>query len=85
MHEPQQETVQIHVNGKPVRVAAGSTVAVALTLTEQACRISVRHEERSPLCAMGICMECRVTIDGVPSRLACQTLCSPDMHVRTHG
>ena len=38
---------------------------------------------RAPLCGMGICQECRVTIDGIAQQLACQTICMPDMQVLT--
>ena len=34
---------------------------------------------------MGQCQECRVTIDGVPHRLACQAQCSSGMVVNTHA
>jgi hypothetical protein len=33
---------------------------------------------------MGICFECRVTIDGVPHRRACMEACAPEMRVETH-
>jgi succinate dehydrogenase/fumarate reductase-like Fe-S protein len=32
---------------------------------------------------MGVCGECRVTVDGRAHRLGCQTLCAPDMEIRT--
>jgi sarcosine oxidase subunit alpha len=32
---------------------------------------------------MGICLECRVTINGQPHRRSCQTLCEPGMEVQT--
>jgi succinate dehydrogenase/fumarate reductase-like Fe-S protein len=34
------------------------------------------------LCGMGICQECRVTIDGL-RRLACQTQCRDGMQVQS--
>ena len=33
------------------------------------------------LCAMGVCMACRVTIDGARHQLACQTECTEGMRV----
>lgn len=33
------------------------------------------------LCAMGVCMACRVTIDGARHQLACQTECKEGMRV----
>lgn len=77
------ETITLRVNGTETEVPSGITVAVALTLLQQACRTSVSGQPRGPLCAMGICYECRVTIDGVPDRLACQTVCAPGMEVTT--
>ena len=78
------EQIHLRVNGRPVSVAAGSTVAAAVLLAgETSFRRSVRGERRGPLCGMGICFECRVTIDGEPHGRSCQTLCRPGMEVRT--
>ena len=38
-------------------------------------RRSVTGQPRGPLCGMGICMECCVTINGRPHCRSCQTLC----------
>jgi len=46
-------------------------------------RRSVSGELRGPLCGMGICMECRVTLNGHPHERSCQTLCAPGMEVVT--
>ncbi len=65
-------------------VASGTTVAAAAFLAgESIFRRSVRGEARGPLCGMGICFECRVTIDGEPHCRSCQTLCRAGMEVRT--
>jgi aerobic-type carbon monoxide dehydrogenase small subunit (CoxS/CutS family) len=79
------DAITITVNGAPVQVPSGVTVAVALTLLNEPCRTSVTGQPRGPLCAMGICYECRVTIDRISNRLACQTLCVPGMEVSTHA
>ncbi len=66
------ETVEILANGHRARVPAGITVAAALLdLGVTAFRRSVTGEPRGPVCGMGVCYECRVTIDGVPNRRAC--------------
>ncbi|WP_181574740.1 2Fe-2S iron-sulfur cluster-binding protein, partial [Serratia quinivorans] len=44
------------------------------------CRISVTGQPRAAFCGMGICQECRVTVNGL-RRLACQTLCQPGMRI----
>ena len=78
------DTIKVFVNGKPVEVAAGATVAVAvLTGGESAFRRSVSGEARGPLCGMGICFECRVTVDGVPHCRSCQMICTGGMKVVT--
>lgn len=76
------DTVKLSVNGKPVEVPLGTTVASAiLAAGEVSFRRSVTGEPRGPLCGMGICFECRVTVDGVPHRRSCQTVCADGMKV----
>lgn len=72
------------VDGRPVQVEPGTTVAAALlNAGVTAFRQSVTGEQRAPLCGMGICFECRVTIDGVEHCRSCQTLCADGMRVKT--
>ncbi len=76
------ETVEISINGRVVRVDHGATVAAALLgagVTEF--RTSESGEPRAPLCGMGTCYECRVTIDDVEQRRACLTRVRPGMRV----
>ncbi|QNB16730.1 2Fe-2S iron-sulfur cluster-binding protein [Paraburkholderia tropica] len=79
--------VVLDVDGRSVRVAAGSSVVAAIALATSdgvvATRRSVTGALRGPLCGMGVCQECRVTIDGVAHRLACQTVCAEGMNVVT--
>lgn len=77
------EGFSITVNGQPVRVAAGASVAAAVVMAGEPCRFSVSGEPRGPLCGMGICMECRATVNGVPHQRTCQLLCAPGMDVVT--
>ncbi|TAM74319.1 (2Fe-2S)-binding protein [bacterium] len=80
------DTIALRVDGRAVDISAGSTVLAAVAIAgQQSCRRSVSGESRGPLCGMGICFECRVTIDGVQHRRACQMLCAPGMEVRTDG
>lgn len=66
------DTVEIIANGSRARVPAGTSVAAALLdLGIVEFRRAVSGAPRGPLCGMGICYECRVTIDGVPHRRAC--------------
>ena len=71
------------LNGQALRVAAGTSVAAALMLGGDGCsRTSVSGQRRAPLCGMGICQECGVSING-QRRLACQTRCLDGMQVET--
>ncbi len=82
MTDPQQ-LIPLSVNGIDIRVAPGTTVAAAVLIAGSATRRSVSGELRSPLCGMGICFECRVTIDGMPHQRSCQILCTPGICVTT--
>ncbi len=78
------ETVTVKVNGNPITVPRGSTVAAAILLAGiTAFRNSVKGEARGPLCGMGICFECCVTINGRAHSRSCQTLCDTGMEIRT--
>ena len=77
------ETVTLTVNRKPITVSDTTTVAVAVVIAGAPCRTSVTGEPRGPLCAMGICFECRVLIDGALHQRSCQILCQQGMDVRT--
>jgi predicted molibdopterin-dependent oxidoreductase YjgC len=77
------DSVEIQLDGRSLRVKVGTTVAAALAQRGAGCsRLSVSGELRAPFCGMGICHECRLTIDG-RRRLACQTLCSEGLCVET--
>jgi predicted molibdopterin-dependent oxidoreductase YjgC len=80
------ETVTVVVNGVVVMMPAGSMVSAAILKSGvTAFRRSVTGEPRGPLCGMGICFECRVTIDGEAHCRSCQTVCRDGMDVRTDG
>jgi D-hydroxyproline dehydrogenase subunit gamma len=79
------EEIRLRVNGKYVSVTVGTVVAAAVVQAGQMrFRRSVAGEARGPLCGMGICMECRVTINGHAHVRSCQLLCEQDMEVRTN-
>ena len=46
-------------------------------------RRSVTGQPRGPLCGMGICFECRVTVGGRQHVRSCQTACASGMEVQT--
>ena len=82
MPEPVR-SLALKVNGIPVTVASGTTVAAAIMLAGAPARKSVTGEPRGPLCGMGVCFECRATIGGMPHQRSCQVLCTDGMEVRT--
>ncbi len=77
-------TLSIIIDGRLLEVSEGITVAAAmLNAGEDAFRDSVSGAPRGPVCGMGICFECRVTIDGARGRRACLERVSPGMRVTT--
>jgi hypothetical protein len=80
------DQVKLAVNGMVVAVPAGAMVSTAVAMAGvSGYRRSVSGEPRGPLCGMGICFECRVTIDGRAHCRSCQVVCEPGMEVRTDG
>ncbi len=77
-------TVTVHIDGQAVAVPAGASVVAALVIANSMCtRRSVTGELRFAVCGMGQCQECRVTIDGLAHRLACQSHCREGMVIDT--
>jgi sarcosine oxidase subunit alpha len=80
------DPLTLRVNGRAVSVAEGTSVAAAVVIAGvTAFRWSVTGEPRGPLCGMGICFECRATVDGVPHRRTCQVRVREGMEVVTDG
>lgn len=76
--------VAIEINGKTLEVPEGVTVAAALwNAGVMTFRRSASGRPRGPLCGMGVCFECRVTIDGVAQRRACLEAVREAMRVGT--
>jgi len=75
-------TIEVTVNGRKVRLPEGSSVWAAVTRAGFGyARRSVAGEPRGALCGIGICFECRVTIDGTPHERSCQRDCRPGMSI----
>ena len=73
----------IYLDGRIITVERGTTVAAAmLNAGVSVFRESVSGEPRAPLCGMGVCYECMVTIDG-QRELSCQALCQQGMRITT--
>ena len=80
------ERVRVTIDARTVEVEAGTTVVAALAIAGlRGTRTSVSGQPRAALCGMGVCQECRVTIDGRSHVLACQTLCRDGQIIQTTG
>ncbi len=78
------ETISVTINGKRVDVTFGTSVLAAILSTGNSkIRRSVTGEARGPVCGMGICFECRATVNQQPQMRTCQLLCAPGMDIRT--
>ncbi len=71
----------IIVNGQDVSVRQGMSVAAAILSARQFSRRSMNGAPRAPLCGMGVCMECRATVNGTPHVRTCQLLCAECMEI----
>jgi len=81
-HDP--GIIEIAIDGEVRRVTPDTSVAAAiLNAGGWSLRESVTGETRGPLCGMGTCHECRVTINTVPHERSCMVLCQPGMVIRT--
>ena len=80
------QQITVRVDGVALRVPAGASVAAAIECAAgggpAVYRRSLSGLPRAACCGMGVCRECRVTIDGVPNRLACEVRCSDGMQIR---
>lgn len=76
--------ITLSINNLRVSVVDGSTVAAAILASGVSVfRRSPTGQPRGPLCGMGICFECRVTIDGVRLERSCTVLAEDGMEVRS--
>lgn len=77
--------ITVLVNGEPVSLPRGSMLIAALLKAGIACRISASGEERTALCGMGICFECRAKVNDVPQQRTCQIVCQDGMTAETQA
>jgi predicted molibdopterin-dependent oxidoreductase YjgC len=77
--------VMVTVDGSAIEAREGEMVAATMLAAGilQFRTTPVSGAPRGPLCMMGVCFECLVTIDGVGSRQACLTLVRPGMKIET--
>jgi sarcosine oxidase subunit alpha len=76
--------ITLTINTTTITVDEGTTVAAAISNAGvKGFRTSVSGESRGPVCGMGICFECRVTIDGIEHQRSCNMIVAEGMEVVT--
>ena len=74
---------QFLFEGKPIAARNGQSVAAALIAVGERClRFDEAGNPKGVVCGIGVCWECRCSIDGVPDTRACMTLATPGLVVR---
>ena len=70
-----RKTIKIKVNGIEIPAYRGDAVLAPLVAAGyKVLKKSHRlKENRGPLCGMGVCYECQVTINGIANQRACMT------------
>jgi predicted molibdopterin-dependent oxidoreductase YjgC len=77
-------SVRIKVDGQPLTVAVGTSVAAALMSAGRLrFHSALSGGGRGPLCGMGTCFECVVTVDARPGVRSCLRECVEGMEVVT--
>jgi len=73
----------VTVDGVPVRVREGDSVAAAVLLAGNKVyrRTLVGNRPRNPFCWMGVCFDCLVEIDGVANRQGCLVAAREGMRI----
>ncbi|MCA1670299.1 MAG: (2Fe-2S)-binding protein [Thermomicrobia bacterium] len=82
---PAAETIQIIVDGEPLEARAGEPVAATLLAHgRRVCRTTIHTgEPRGVFCAIGLCGDCTMQVDGVPGVRVCVTPVRAGMRVET--
>ena len=79
------DSITVTIDGQALQVRSGTLVAAAveIALPGRGARVAPGGARRQPLCGMGVCGECRVSVDGRAHRLGCQTPCAAGREIRT--
>ena len=84
LDERDTDTVTVEIEGEPVEVPAGASVAAAVLarglIPTRSTPVSGRP--RAPFCMMGVCFDCLMEIDGRPNRQACMVPVREGMRIR---
>lgn len=77
--------INITIDGRPLRVPQGITVAAAALSNgfRHTRSTPVSSSKRAPFCLMGVCFECLMVIDGKANQRACATYVREGMSIKT--
>lgn len=77
--------VSVTINGSLLQVPEGSSIWAAMALAgyHQTRLASISQQQRSAYCAMGVCFECLVEVDGVPNQQACLGVVRDGMTIKS--
>lgn len=81
--ERRGELVTMIVDGRPLSCFSGEMVATALLADGMEGFAERDGQRREPLCNMGTCFDCAITIDSAPLTRACLTPVVEGMNVQT--
>ncbi len=82
--EPSGPWIEIDIDGHATKALEGESLAATLTAAGQlALRRNVQGEPRGLYCGMGVCFDCRVSVNGRPGERACLTTVQAGMRVCT--
>lgn len=73
--------VCLNINGSACEVPAGISVAAAMAHADAPFRRALDGMRRAPLCGMGVCFECRATVDGQAHVRTCMVTVREGMRV----
>jgi len=78
------QQLTVIVDGRPVTVVEGQTVAAALLAHHQRVfRRTAAGQPRGLFCGIGLCFDCLLTVNGAPNVRACQTPVAEGMMIET--
>lgn len=78
-------TVTVYLDGKPITIPSHASLAAGLIAAgvTRFRNTTVSSAPRAPYCMMGVCYECLLEINDMPSQQACLTRPSEGMRIKT--
>lgn len=75
--------VSISIDGRQVSAHLGESIAAVLMVEgELTTRTTKTDEPRGVFCGMGVCFDCLVIVDGIPSTRSCLTWVADGMQIQ---